>query len=1318
MICRAGVRAVTGVALLGYLSGALATPVVVTDNADSSSGLDSGSRSPASEASRAKTVGAYAKVPLHFEVNAGQEHDAVKFGSRGRGYQLFLTGKETVLVLQRPRTMPADEEARLKWMTRSPRERERDAAQAGPESAAVLRISFDGANTNPEVIGESPLPGKSHYFNGNDPAKWRTNVAHYAAVRYRSVYPGVDMVYYGSEGRLEYDWLVAPGTDPHRIVEVFDGATQLNIDANGDLLIKTAVGGIWQKKPDMYQEIAGNRIAVDGSYVVLGDNRVGFKVGRYDVSLPLVIDPVLQYSTYLGGTAFDSATAAAVSPIGEAYIVGQTASFNFPAASTFGFFSGSGTQVAFVTKLNAAGNAIVYSAFIGSSDRAVGIGLGADGSAYIGGTTSSSSNFPVTGFIGPTTGVFSTFVVKLAPDGSALTYSTLIGASRGAQAASFAVDPAGSAYVVGITNASDFPVTPGAFQTTNPNNIMMAYVAKLTPDGTQLAYGTLFGDPSANPTGPTQMSINSLAVDAAGNAYFAGSTVSPNLPLANAYQGVLKGQFGNGFFTKFNASGTALIYSSYLGGSVGDLFNSIAVDSQGNAYLTGQTSSPDFPSVNALPGAYGNQTAMVVKLDPSGTVIFSTPLGSGRSVGFGITPDRVGNIYVAGFATAPFPAVNDLGRSGAGIDVFLSKIAPDLRSLLFSTRIGGGGEDIAFGVAVDAVGGAYVAGRTTSRDFPVADPVQPSFGAGGFDAFVLKVFDPIAPVVLLSSKNPSTFGDPVTFTAIVTLSGATGTVTFRDGSAVLATAPLNSSGAAVLTLSTLSVANNHSITAAYSGDANNAAVTSSVLVQFVNPLPQDTVTTLSAGSTTVPANQAVALTATVTGTTGSTPIGTVIFFDGASTLGTATLISGIASFNASIPTGGQHSLTTRYNGDVLSKPSVSAPLAITILGPPTVSVSAPANNSVFEYPATVGITAIASSPPGTSVVKVDLLLNAAPLATFTAPPYTFAWANAPPGVYRLAARAVDNFGQATVSAPVQVQIHLQGTTYYHHDLQGNVIATTDSFGAAAYTESYQPFGGRLVGDPAGQVAQANGNRLWFHGKAQDESTGLSYFGARYYDPAIGRFMGVDAAGFAENNIHSFNRYAYANNNPLKYTDPNGHQALEVNLVLVGATVGADAASGQPFGKLRLGLTGIGLFYYPSSDFSSDGRQTTVGDCSACSARADSSGANVSLGVNAGLGSLVQFKASALDYHKEVVNVEQSNGQIATHFNDRPTKYLKGEIKFGLSGKGSGESGKEPREKAKTGIGVKLSADANAEWGAQIPWSRINSNVKSERDPNF
>jgi RHS repeat-associated protein len=1142
----------------GGLSAAQAAPVAVTGKAAEEADLGVAPRpAPRDAQSQKKPDGRYGKLPAHFEVNAGQLHDSVKFATRGNGYQLALTGNEILLSLQKSGGRPSDPAAAREWMRKPLADRLRE------RKSTLVRKSFAAADPNPEIVGEDLLPGVSHYVIGSDPTQWRTNVEHYAKVRYRNLYPGIDMLYHGVNGRPEYDWLVAPGADPHQIVEIFEGATGLRVLQNGDLFVDTADGGFVQKKPTIFQDIRGDRVVVRGGYVVVGANRAGFKVGRYDRSQSLVIDPVLEYSTLLDGANSDFASGVAVNDAGEAYIVGTTASTDFPHTATIlsdianSVGGTAGLGVAFVTKLNAAGDGIVFSTYFGSngSNLGSGIALGTDGSIYATGNTEAihtseppltlipGAQFPYTATIGnvDAAGLFfsgAAFVVKLAPDGSRFSYATVINAT-GCFAAgqSIAVDASGRAIVGGslIGECADWFTTPDAVQTTKSSaSDEYGFVLKLTPDGSSAAYSTLFGgarDP-ATPLSGASTRVNSIAADASGNAYFGGFTATPFLPLANPSQ-VYVGVSG-GFFTKIDPTGS-LVYSSYYSS---DTFHGVALDGQGNALFAGNTS--------------------LVKVNQVGAVTFATA-GPGSSQCFdtggslGIALDRLANIYLTGTACQRllFPIVGDLGLGGGFdqnfSDAFVAKVSADGGTYAYSFPLGGAQGASGNGIAVDRFGGVYVVGSATAN-FPTLNPIQSTEINGA--AFIAKFSEPLPPIGLFSSENPALVSDAITFTAIVPDDTATGTVTFKDGTTALGTVPL-SSGVAKFTISTLPIAI-HLMTAVYNGDATHIAATSSVFNQEVAPPPQDSLTVLSASAQSLPADQALNLTAIVTGTAGVIPTGLVMFLDGSGRLATAQLLpgTGIATIALKL-TPGTHSVTARYLGDARNAPSTSAPpLPITVIGAPTVTITSPSGtNNAYAIPVSFDIFVTATSPTGATVSHVDLLSNGAPFGTLTSPPYIFHFPNAPPGTYTFSAVAIDNFFQSNTSAPVKVQVFDASLTFYHHDLQGNTIAATDGRGQYLYTENYRPFGDRVNNFPEQQVAQPGGNRQWFAGKAQDEATGLQYFGARYYDPAIGRFMGIDSVGFDESNLHSFNRFAYGNNNPYRYIDLDGKSATEAFLIL-------------------------------------------------------------------------------------------------------------------------------------------------------------------------
>src|SRR6266513_368742 len=566
-------------------------------------------------AAEARVSQSYGKLPLHFEANQGQTHQDVRFLARGAGYSLYLTPTEAALTLTK-QVSPA----------RKPAARGKSEPR-GPATGTALRMSFAGANPRPRVTGLEELPGKANYFIGNDPAKWRTNVPTYAKVRYTDLYPRIDLLYYGNQRQLEYDLVVRPGADPTRIVLDIQGADRLQVDAQGDLVLQTTVGPIRQRKPVIYQEIDGVRKDIPGGYVLKGEHQVGYKVAAYDASQPLVIDPVLSYSTYLGSSDEEGETRIAVDAAGNAYVAGETVSSNFPTtAGAFQTTFGGGVFGAgdsFVTKRNPTGSALVYSTYLGggsSDDYGEGIKLDAAGNAYVTGGTGSTV-FPTTaGAFQRTFGApvcdgctSNAFVTKLDPTGSALVYSTYLGGSGRDGGWGIAVDTLGNAYVTGGTSSTDFPTTAGALKTTSPGG--GAFVTKLNPTGSGLVYSTYLGG-SGNDYG------YGIAVDTLGNAYMTGVTFSTDFPTT---PGAIQTTFGGGggffrggdaFVTKLNPTGSALVYSTYLGVLGSDTGFAIALEYP-NAYVTGHTLSRNFPTTT---GAFqtmhggGFQDAFVTKI--------------------------------------------------------------------------------------------------------------------------------------------------------------------------------------------------------------------------------------------------------------------------------------------------------------------------------------------------------------------------------------------------------------------------------------------------------------------------------------------------------------------------------------------------------------------------------------------------------------------------------------------------------------------------------------------------------------------------------
>jgi hypothetical protein len=687
-------------------------------------------------------LAAYGQMALRFEANAGQTDASVRFLARGPGYGLFLTPAEAVLHLHKPQA-------------------DGPVAQT-PEPADTLRLRLVGANPDPALVGLDELPTRSNYLQGNDPARWHTDVANYGQVAYRAVYPGIDLVYYGSQEQLEYDFVVAPGADPSAIRLAFAGARGMALDGQGNLVLHTTGGDVVEEAPVLYQDGAGGRQAVPGHYVMDGSGGVGFAVGTYDHSRPLVIDPILSYSTYLGGSGDDAGFGIAVDGAGNAYVTGRTDSTDFHTADPAQPANAGGNADAFVAKLNAAGSALVYATYLGGSgdDLATGIALDGAGNAYVFGQTS-SIDFPTVNALQPASGgggFYDAFVAKLNAAGSALVYSTYLGGSRDDQAGlGIAVDGAGNAYVSGFTTSTNFPMK-NALQPTYGGGAHDAFVAKLNAAGSALVYSTYLG-------GTGEDGGFAIAVNGAGNAYVTGYTISSNFPTKNPLQpALIGGGAADAFVAKLSTTGNALVYSTYLGGGAEDAGLSIDVDGAGNAYLTGETQSSDFPTKNPLQFASGGgQDAFVAKLNTAGSaLVYSTYLGgSGDDLGYGIVVDGTGSVFLTGqTASANFPTKNPLQpASGGGDDAFVVKLNAAGSALVYATYLGGHSLEEGMGIAVDSAGNAYVSGRTSSTDFPTRNPLKPALGDLE-DAFVAKIAT--TPLTLFPSTLTAVAAAPFT----------------------------------------------------------------------------------------------------------------------------------------------------------------------------------------------------------------------------------------------------------------------------------------------------------------------------------------------------------------------------------------------------------------------------------------------------------------------------------------------------------------------------------------------------------------------------
>ncbi|HEY3132394.1 MAG TPA: SBBP repeat-containing protein [Acidobacteriota bacterium] len=580
------------------------------------------------------------------------------------------------------------------------------------------------------------MPGKTNYLVGADPNKWRTDVPTYAKVKYEAVYPGVDLLFYGTARQLEYDFVIAPGADPESIRLEFQtpqAGSSLRIDFDGDLIVSTRTGEIRQHKPAIYQDLGGVRRTIPGGYVLKGKHLVGFQVGKYETDSPLVVDPVLVYSTYLGGGGDEEGHGVAVDSAGNAYVAGITTSTDFPTSGPLQPAK-SASQDIFVSKINAAGTALIYSTYLGGSgyDHAGAIAVDATGNVYLTGFTD-STDFPIVRALqSAKNSSFDAFVAKLNASGTSLLYSTYIGGNGEDTGNGIAVDATGNAYVSGLTSSTNFP-TFNPFQSSSGGSAD-AFVLKLSTAG-MFVYSSYLGGSGAD-------TASSIAVDSAGNAYLTGATASKNFPTVGALQPASGGGVDS-FVVKVNSAGSALLYSTYLGGNGIDQGLSIALDADGNAWVAGNTSSTNFPTANPLQAANaGGIDAFVTKLNSAGSsLVYSTYLGGqGIDGATGVAVDSAGSAYVAGTTTSPnFPAAGSLQsiNTGSSFDGFLAKLNPAGKALVYSTGLGGSSDDIAFALALDSTGNAYVVGQTASTNFPRVNPIRRVIG--GTDAFIAKI---------------------------------------------------------------------------------------------------------------------------------------------------------------------------------------------------------------------------------------------------------------------------------------------------------------------------------------------------------------------------------------------------------------------------------------------------------------------------------------------------------------------------------------------------------------------------------------------------
>jgi len=766
-----------------------------------------------------KSIASYADLPLRFEENAGQTDGQARFVSRGPGYVLFLTPGETVFKLSDRPTTPGTGAKNLSMV------RNRHSNQR-PNSMAVLRMKMEGARATPTITGVDKLPGVSNYLIGKDPSKWHRGVASYAKIQYSEVYSGIDLVFYGNQHQLEYDFVVKPGADPKQVTLAFDGAQKMSVDsASGDISIETAAGKVALRKPLIYQMDNGQKKPVDGNYIYRGNGRVAFDVKNYNSAQPLVIDPVLAYSTYLGGSNDEEGYGLAVDSEGHAYLTGYTDSTDFPIVGTSITPASTGNLEAFVSKLNAAGTGLVYSTYLGGTgfDQGIAIAVDLNENAYIVGLTG-STDFPVTSSafqssLG-TGATANAFMSKLSADGQSLLYSTYLGGGASDLGFGIAVDANQNAYVTGETTSGapvPFPTTSNAFQSTLNSPYGNGFVSRIDTTATgpaSLIYSTFLG-------GSTQSywywdQGSSIAVDANHNVYVVGMACSTDFPITSTTAFQTRGNVnGSAYLAQIDTTksgGSGLIYSTFLGGTGNtEQAAGVALDSTGKVYLTGGTWSADFPvTTNAVNSAAGK--AFVAKFDTthsqSASLLYSTLVGgSGGEFGGAIAVDPNGNAYISGWtSSSDFPVTTDALQStkGTGVDnSFVSVLSQNASTILYGTYIGGNGSsnfsEFMNGMALDSSNNIYVSGGTGSPNFQTSSGTIQASLNGNSDAFVAKLTALPIPTITTLSSLYGPAGASITISGLnfsstqgantVTFGGVTATIASWSTTAIMAVVP-------------------------------------------------------------------------------------------------------------------------------------------------------------------------------------------------------------------------------------------------------------------------------------------------------------------------------------------------------------------------------------------------------------------------------------------------------------------------------------------------------------------------------------------------
>ena len=1142
----------------------------------------------------------YGQLPLHFERNAGQVDSRVDFLARGNGYTLFLTPSGAVLQLRAP----------------------------GGEKSTVLRLNLAGANARARVSGHDPLPGHVNYFIGNDPAKWRTGVPTFGRVEYEQVYPGIDFAYYGNQRQLEYDFIVSPGADTQQIAMTVEGANTVTLDQNGDLMLRLRGGNVRLHQPVAYQDADGSRSEVPVRYVVDRGRRIRFELAAYDRSRPLIIDPVLVYSTFLGGGAADAANGIAVDTSRNAYVVGTTSSSNFPTPGG-PFPSPSGGSDVFVSKLSASGATLLYSTYLGGSGNDEGheVAVDVSGNAYVTGFTASPT-FPTTAGAYDTThnSGNDAFIAKLNTTGSALVYSTFLGGTGNDSAFGIAVDAVGDAYVVGQTFSSGFPTVNAPDTTLGGGND--AFVAKLSPASAGLAdlrYSTYLG-------GGATDSGSAIALDASGNVYVAGSTFSSGatpFPTPNGFDTTFGGGAGSdGFAAKLNPllGASSLVYGTYLGGPGVDSAAGVAVDASGNIYVTG-TGALGFPVTTANAFDFvlgGTRDAFALRLNPSAGasgLTYSTFLGGALTDdGLGIAVDAVGHAHVTGATTSSnlvadvngFPRTADAVQSsyGGSGDAFYSIVNPALSgvpSLVYSTYLGGANGDSGNAIAVDDAGNAYLAGFTASTGFPViTGAYDTSHNNGINDAFIAKFGTLILSLTLDPPNAVNDLGSEHCVTATVAdeLGNAVQgvVVRFAVSGTVTTTGSVGTDvmGQGVFCYTGPALPGTDTITAYPDANGNAVQDLDELTATATKTWAQQAATVTGITSTGSPTAFGDPVTFTATVVVNAVPVteGTVTFGEGLTILAGPLPLSaaGQAIFTTAALTAGLHTIVAEYSGTDLLTAS-SASIVHEVSKPNTLTTLASSLNP-STYGKAVSFTATVVPVPGASGVPSGLvtffdgatalggtLLNAAGQASLIVSTLV-AGDHAIVAVY-----GGDAFfnGSASPALPHTVNRASTATTLSSSRPSPTVYGETVTF--TALVEA-------TFAIPTGTVAFNDGTTLLAtepvdsEGRASVALSSLTVGGhtiSAVYTPADSNFVGSTADALNHTVV-----LAPTDTTVMSTPNPsNFGSGVTLEATVTAAAPGARTLTFTAPMSVNAGAAGIGTFAVASGDFNGDGRVDLV-----------------------------------------------------------------------------------------------------------------------------